>query len=259
MSEIDNTLFVIGDSAIERWVTTPNGTEIFNKDNVYLEPYGLITQKSFVNKFNMSIGWFKSKSGSIRTMVLTSGSQGFRTISTPGITKKMQQFGSVINADLYEIDENIYYELVFNGRSFIYNFNSQTWTESTEPLEQVVSLTSGDFAASGSFFYKITPYNNSSLKRRQSPFILRPDFGRFNASNVRFWFNNKNHEVGVVNLSGTLNNVRNITLNHRKVSGRLIYDSVKYDVYPSGYQFSFILETYMNVIWRGMHGEMYGE
>lgn len=258
VSEIDNTLFVIGNSAIERWVTTPNGDEVFNKDNVYLEPYGLAFQDSFVNKFNMSIGIFTSKSGNLRTMFLTSSSSGFKTISTPGITKKMKQYGSVINADLYEIDEYLYYEVVFSeGRSFIYNFNSEIWTESTSPFEQVISFDTSDYAAYGNSIYKIIPYSNDQLKKRKTPFILKQDFGRFNPSNVRFWFNNKKREKGIINLLGTQDNVKNITLNHRQVDGKLIYDSVKYDIYPTSYQFSFIIETYMNVIWRGMYGEMH--
>jgi hypothetical protein len=261
LAEIDRTLFVIGSSAMERWVIV-GGTEIVKRDNVFLEPYGLTSEKSLVDKFNMIVGLFKSKSGGLRVMVMDSSSPVMKTISTPGIIKKMQSVGEVISSDLYEIDEQLYYEIVFDDPtneveeycSFIYCFNSKFWIESDSPFSQVSSIGGKDYGAFRNKVYELTLYENNMKKTRKTKPIFMENMKNFDMSTIRLFYTNPRLESGDVLLFTYLNGASTASEQHEKII------SYPYGVvnFSSGtaYQCSFKMETYKNIAWRAMSGEI---
>jgi len=170
---IDRVLFVVAELAIERWTVNTNITSatapFLVRDNMYLEEYGLVERKSFVNQFNRAVGIFASRNGGERVMVLSDGQGTLKEISNPGIIKEIRNSGTVISSELYEIDGVLLYELTLEKSkvftSFIYNFSNGTWTQTTSPFQKVVYTGTNYFGSLQENIYELTLYENDQTKQ----------------------------------------------------------------------------------------------
>lgn len=166
MAVINKNLYVVGQNHWERFVPTPGGSSLLTPSQILSGEYGLVSNKSFANKFKMAVGLFNNKQGSTQVRMLDGSNPDLQTISTPGVIRKILAQGSVYNADLYEIDGIRFYELSFKTMSFIYNFSSREWSYSTSPFDQVVYYNDIHYGARLAELYKVNYYENDQLKTR---------------------------------------------------------------------------------------------
>ncbi len=253
---VDRVLFVIGRVGVERWVVI-GGEQLLNRDNVFLLAYGLYDKQSLADKFNMFVGIFAAREGQPKVQLFQGNGQGYQELSTPGIVKKMLASGPLINSDLYEIDSHIYYEAYFQNGSFIYNFKNKSWTQATNGFEQVVFVNGSTYAASGSNIYTVTPYDNDQLKTRRSPPAF-PDqkFGRFTIGKCSCWYSNAKAEAGEVLIFSNRDGVTDDVIDRVNVDGQEYYSLVSREFNTDCFQFSLIVQTYLNIKWRAFSAEV---
>lgn len=253
---IDRTIFVIGENNIERWVVV-GGDQILQRDNVFNIDQGLLEKNSFSNKLDMFAGIFTSKDGGAVISYFSRGFSDLKPISSAGILKKILNSGEVVNSDIYEIDDQVYYEITFDSYSYIYNFNSEEWTESTSPRNQVFSISSKYYTSYKNYVYIMSLYNNLEKKiRKTSPVFWGKNLSTFTLGHVRFFFSNPNLEKDDVFISGSSDGVTNVVEWSEKIDGQNFFSCVSRLFNNTFYQFSFLIETYSNVIWRTMSAQI---
>lgn len=255
LAEVDRTLFVIGDSAVERWVVV-GGQQLINRDNVFLLPYGLYDEASLADDFNMFVGLFSSKKGGLQVLAYESASEGFKplTPSGGGLVKRMMALQeSVTSADLYEVDQVIFYELAFESRSFIYNFANETWAESTAPKTAVFYLSETPYVAANNSIYELTPYTNTLRKRRVcAPQFLDKNLVRSTMGDVKIFYSNPSLEKASIMFSGSKNQAENVVSQTISVDESLYFGSVARYYETDCVQFAPEFSTTSNLILRGM-------
>lgn len=255
---IDRTLFFIGETIVERWVVS-GGDALLSRDNVFLYEYGLQSKLSFANDVGRFVGLFTTKKGGLQVACMMAGSEQFvnLTQNNAGLIKKIANSGRVINATIYEIDNYVYYELTTQTRSFIYNFTTQTWTESTSPFTQVQYIGTTYCGTYLNTLYPITLYENDQFKRRLTqPTFPNEKLKRGTVGQIKLWYNNINLEKGIVKIGGTRDQIDFIAEDNEIIDGQNIFACVSRCFGMDYFQFSMLIETYLNIKWRAIDSEV---
>lgn len=247
---IDRTIFVIGENNIERW-SVIGGDQLLQRDNSFNIDNGLLQKNSYVNKLDMFCGIFTAKDGGAQISYMARGMFSLKAISSPGILKKIINSGTVLNSDIYEIDDQVYYEIVTDGGSFVYNFNQDSWSESTQARQQVVEIKNIYYAANNDSIYEIDLYKNDQEKIRKTPFLAESKLIRpFTLGHTRFFYSNKNLEKGNVYIGGTQDGINYVVEHKASCDGSKPFAVASRIFNLDCYKVAFMLRTKLNVIWQ---------
>jgi hypothetical protein len=254
LAEIDRVLFIVGYYTVERWIVT-GGNQLLTRDNYFLKKYGIYEINSFVSKQNMFIGIFSGVGGDVSVRMFEEGN--FSELTSPGMIKAILNSGNVLNADLYEIDSILYYQVTCEKMSFIFNFLTKTWTHNTNLFEQVVFYNAMNYVGEGNYLYKIDPYNTQQQKYRKCPnAFIAPNFKRFTVDTIQIWYTNPGAYHGTIDITAQVNGSNNNTaVAQRPITGKTAWGVAQRNFNSDFFQFGLSFSTYANVYIRGLSAD----